>query len=127
MKKKLYRQYVERLAARVARALGIPKPHLIAIRGKRGRAYFGSGYTLPEGIFHRHPAYRDYYIAHEVCHFVPGANHHGTAFWKNEQLLAEARGHRLIFPLDGKSPYPVEIRELDTGHPICDQYGRCVI
>lgn len=125
------REYANKLARRVSKILGISTPpKCVRITSRRGHAHthlFCHTFSVPKWIFDKHPSYRDYYIAHEVCHFHSRHPHHGPGFHLNEQIVAEKFGVRLIHERQGKGPYLSEIRDLDTGLPICDQYGRCVV
>jgi hypothetical protein len=76
---------------------------------------------MPSWAFERHPLYREYYIAHEVCHSVPGAIHHGAAFRVNEVKVCEAFGMRLVFSSGGA--YPDGIKDLATGELVCSRHG----
>jgi predicted metal-dependent hydrolase len=123
---RMYREYADSVAAEVARQLRLAAiPVCSRVTRRRGHAsYTTKEFSVPSWAFQAHPAFRDYYIAHECCHKNPEAKRHGPAFHRVEQLLAERRGHRLHF--NGNSPYPVMISELETGHPICDKVGRAL-
>lgn len=124
------RQYANELANRVAKILGLPfVPKCARITRCRGRAhYWDRRFSVPAWIFDKHLAYRNYYIAHEVCHFVRGiAGKHGPYFHRNEQRIAHQFGYSLIHQHEGRGPYLDKIVELDTLLPVCDRWGRCVV
>jgi len=73
-------------------------------------------------IIGTHPAYRLWYIVHEVCHIVPCWRSHGPLFFRAESEVMERFGWRLVRAERG--PYIQEIRDLATGWPVCDQWGR---
>jgi hypothetical protein len=114
------RDHANQIAEQAAKLLGIAAPKCDRISRRRGFGRFGR-FSVPSWAFEAHPLYREYYIAHEVCHSVPGANKHGPAFRVNEQRVCESLGMRLVFSSGGA--YPDGIKDLATGEVVCSRRG----
>jgi hypothetical protein len=118
------RAYATALALRVSRALGLAKApvchRITRARGWGHRAYF----SVPGWAFKGSPAYRDYYIAHEVCH-ATGNNTHDALFKADEAKAMKAIGLQLQFE-KAHDDYPIVIRNA-AGEPVASEWGDPII
>lgn len=112
---KALRDRANGIAARVAPAIGlkhVPKCHRICRR--RGRGYT-HGFSIPLWAA-AHPAYFDYYAAHETCHAI--TFDHGPAFRAAEQAALEVLGLRPVYTNHGAGPYVDALTDL-AGNVVC--------
>lgn len=119
------RKYANKIAKRVAKLVGyagmLPKCDRISKR--RGNAVLGGDrFSVPEWIFERHPAYRDYYCIHESLHCLTGLGDGNPLFREEECKVNLKFGHTIVYNRD----YPLRLVD-KSGFNICDRQGRPIV
>lgn len=117
---KQLRAKADAIAARVARAIGLPKPPKCArITRRRGRGYTHA-FSIPAWAA-AHEAYFAYYVAHEVCHAHPQGQlpGHGYSFRRLEALALAELNMAPVYEKGGAGPYVDALTNLHTGNVVC--------
>lgn len=116
------RKYADKVTKRVARLLGFngTLPKCDRISKRRGNAVLGGDrFSLPGWVFERHPAYLDYYCAHEALHCLTGLGDGNPLFREEERAINRKFGYSIVYRQD----YPLRLED-KAGFTVCDWQGR---
>lgn len=116
------KKHANKIAKRVARLVGYKgaPPECDRITSHRGHAVIGGDrFSLPEWVFSRHPAYLNYYVAHESLHCLTGREDGDALFRDTEREVNLRFGHTIVYNRD----YPLRLVD-KSGFTVCDWQGR---